>query len=314
MAMNSAQRQQAYRNRKKDKQKTLAQDAIIRSDHNVPILRYFGGKYRLAPWVIDHMPTHKTYVEPFAGSASVLLRKGQAQTEVLSDLNPELINFWHTLRADPDVFVTALQQGYTWSRESYTKCLAISKPFKHGIDWVTLSAEQRLQAAVAFYVRQWLSYGSGTSKYASGFRMANGGSERNFMNPKKFTWAAKRLKDVTIIEQDAFDTICAYDAPDTLFYVDPPYLPSTRYGGNDYSHEMDINDHIKLLETLQACSGMVILSGYPSGLYRDTLRGWRYMEKVTSTRGTNRTEGLWLSPNVDLLTQLPMFAAIKEAS
>ena len=52
-----------------------------------PPLKYFGGKWLLAPWIIEHFPSHKTYVEPYGGGASVLLRKPRAATEVYGDLD-----------------------------------------------------------------------------------------------------------------------------------------------------------------------------------------------------------------------------------
>lgn len=63
-----------------------------------PALRYHGGKWRLAPWVISHFPEHERYVEPFCGAASVLMRKRRSKIEVINDLSGAIINFFRVLQ------------------------------------------------------------------------------------------------------------------------------------------------------------------------------------------------------------------------
>ena len=63
-----------------------------------PVLRYHGGKFRLAPWIISHFPTHGIYVEPFGGGGSVLLRKEAVQEEVYNDLDGDVVNVFRVLR------------------------------------------------------------------------------------------------------------------------------------------------------------------------------------------------------------------------
>ena len=65
-----------------------------------PLLTYFGGKWAIAPWIIEHLPPHKIYVEPFGGAASVMLRKPRSKVEVYNDLDDEIVNIFRVLQ-DP---------------------------------------------------------------------------------------------------------------------------------------------------------------------------------------------------------------------
>ena len=73
-----------------------------------PILRYFGGKFRLAPWIIRHFPAHQCYVEPFGGAAGVLLRKVPSQFEIYNDLDSAIVTFFRVVRERPDELMRAL--------------------------------------------------------------------------------------------------------------------------------------------------------------------------------------------------------------
>src|SRR3990172_7190485 len=65
-----------------------------------PALRYFGGKWQLAPWIISHFPAHRIYVEPFGGAASVLMRKPRSYGEIYNDIDSAVVNVFRVLR-DP---------------------------------------------------------------------------------------------------------------------------------------------------------------------------------------------------------------------
>src|SRR5690606_16751849 len=94
---------------------------------------------------------------------------------------------------------------------------------------------------------------------------------------------AERLRGVVIENRDAWDVMRQHDSPETLHYVDPPYMHETRNmrrGNAAYEREMTAEDHEVLLERLQDLTGMVVLSGYRTELYDAGLPGWTRVDRL----------------------------------
>ncbi|MBA7628856.1 hypothetical protein ES703_36353 [subsurface metagenome] len=112
---------------------------------------------------------------------------------------------------------------------------------------------------------------------------------------------AERFQSVVIENIDAIRLIEKYDCKDALIYCDPPYVPDTRYASraNTYGVEMSCGDHADLLKALRNCKGRVIISGYPSSLYSETLGDWKYVtvqgKAHLANSGQVRQEALWLN-------------------
>jgi len=83
--------------------------AALREAVRRPALRWYGGKWRLAPWIIRHLLPHDGYVEPYGGAASVLLRKPPARLETFNDLHRRLVNFFMVVRERPQELVRAIE-------------------------------------------------------------------------------------------------------------------------------------------------------------------------------------------------------------
>ena len=268
-----------------------------------PPVRYFGGKWRIASWILEQFPPHTTYVEPFCGAASILFKKQPSKFEIINDLNGEIVNFFDVLRDKTIELIRAIQLT-PFSREEHRRA------------HIPVEETDIVERARRFYVRSRQSFGSGEGEYSTGWRyqMDNrrGSSCVDEWNNVDNLWlAAERLKSVQIECDDAIKCIQRFDTKDTLFYVDPPYLFETRYSDEHrYAHEMTDNQHVELATVLKAVQGMVLISGYSSPLYDELYDGWRRIEKATRTNDNHEaTEYLWISPNADDINRLPLFAA-----
>lgn len=261
-----------------------------------PALRYHGGKFRMAPWIIEHFPPHRVYTEPFGGAASVLLRKPRAKlVEVYNDLDGEIVNFFEVLR-DPGSAARLAELLFLtpYSRDefalSYTPC------------------DDPVEQARRTVCRAFMGFGSDSASGAkSGFR-SNGNRQtthpaRDWTNyPAAIPAFHERLRGVVIENRPAIEVMQQHDSPQTLHYCDPPYLTETRSAhvtrsGRGYRHEMTEDDHRAMAECLNGLQGMVVVSGYPSELYdKELFAEWDRRERQTlADRALQRTEVLWMN-------------------
>lgn len=255
-----------------------------------PALRYHGGKFRLAPWIISHFPEHTHYVEPYGGAMSVLLRKTPSFIETYNDLNRDVVTFFRVLRERRDELLTKISLT-PYSREEF---LLSQNP-----------ATDELEIARRLYV--WSCQGRGRAGVAEpgGWRFMTRRTREStpsmdFKHQKHLFKIADRLQSVQIENDDALKVIKRYDSSETLFYVDPPYVQQTRgirWNNTAYRFDMNDNQHCELAGILHSVQGKVILSGYWSALYDELYHGWRTsVRKAAKGNGVRQTiECLWLS-------------------
>lgn len=258
-----------------------------------PALRWHGGKWTLAKWIIGHFPEHRTYVEPFGGAASVLLQKPRAFSEVYNDLNGDAVTLFRVLRNPLQARrLERLLRLTPFSRAEYLEAF---RPVRC-----------RVEKARRLVIRSFMGFAatSCNTDKQTGFRS---NTTRRGTTPAH-DWAAwpeqiaaltSRLQAVVIERRDALDVIQRHDGPDTLLYTDPPYPEATRAGGKgSYTHEMTDDDHRDLAKVLRGVAGYVVLSGYPCDLYEQELYSdWHRVTRRAHADGArDRVEVLWLSP------------------
>lgn len=253
-----------------------------------PALRWHGGKWLLAPWIISLFPAHRIYVEPFGGAASVLIRKPRSYAEVYNDLDSDAVNLFQVLRSDRAGELVSLLHITPFARDEFNEAYQ--------------SSADPVERARRLVIRSFMGFGSNGHARVTGFRANSNRSgttpAHDWNNyPDCLVAVIERLKGVVIENRDAWEVMQAHDGPETLHYVDPPYIFDTRSDlSKDYAHELTDDDHRSLLERLRTLAGMVVLSGYPHALYDGILSDWRRIERPSLADGARaRTEVLWIN-------------------
>jgi DNA adenine methylase len=281
---------------------------------NIP-LKWFGGKGnhrgRLAKWIWSFAPRHLTFLDAFAGGGTVLLARDQGDerfwigkdshnsgvSEVINDINGELINFWRVLQGEHTFPAFArMCQATPFAALEWCRALVPADDF------------EPVRQAWAFFVRCRQSLGGRGDTFAP----ITTGRTRGGHNEQANAWVHcvdglgavhARLRHVVILNEPAVDVIRRLDHEHTLAYCDPPYPKGCRTATDVYEHEMSDAQHVELLETLARMRGKFLLSSFPNPLYRQFAArfGWhletfdRAIDSSTGDAKRVATECLWMN-------------------
>ena len=152
--------------------------------------RYAGGKYYARELILRHLPQHTIYIEPFAGGASIFFAKSKVATNILNDMDGDLIRVYTTIRDNPNGLVDFLATTQVPSRASHTYYKSEFKP------------QTDLERAGRWYYLNRISY-SGIMKPQNCFW---GYGEKYSMRPENWPRvilnASAKLQDVQITNDD----------------------------------------------------------------------------------------------------------------
>lgn len=264
------------------------------------MIKCHGGKYYLNSWIIDHFPEdyeEYDYIEPFVGGGSVILNKERCahnRIEVINDTNLGLIQIYRALRDEPKYFISKLK------RMRYTERVFLREQRKQENQF-----SDYMDHATNEYVVRRMSRGGLKKAFAWSERKRGGiPGDVNAWNTmlSQLPLISRRIEDVSIFNKSAIEVLKAFNEETTLCYCDPPYLHDTRTSTDSYEeHEMTTDDHIKLSEVLTQYRGKVILSGYPSVLYKRLYKEWNCVKKKIANHASQQktkaynTECLWMN-------------------
>jgi DNA adenine methylase len=272
----------------------LPEVAASNNGRRVIAFGWYGGKFSHLRWLLPLLPDCHHYCEPFGGSAAVLLNRAPSPVETYNDLDGEVVNFFRVLREQKEELVEAV--GLTpFSREEFYRAV---RPYEPG-------SISDLERARRFFVRARQAR-TGLAQTASLGRWANckktsragmaGVVSRWLGSVQDLPEIAERLLRVQMENRPADHVIRLYDAAETLFYCDPPYVHASRGDDKAYGFEMSDKEHRVLAGLLHNCKGKVAVSGYRCQLMDRLYQDWRRQDapsKNCHSIKKPRQEALW---------------------
>ena len=263
------------------------------------VLKYPGSKWNIASQIVNLIPEHHSYVEPYFGSGAVLFNKTASNIETINDLDSDVVNLFRCIQKDADKLAKIIAT-IPFSREIYEYQFKIDK---EPID--------PFECAAGFLVKCWQGHGFRTNGYKVGWKNDVQGREsmyalRNWYHlPEWIIDIVERLRQVQIENRPAVEVIKRFSYENVFMYIDPPYLLGTR-AGKQYRHEMTDGDHEELLKVLLQNKAKIMISGYESNLYNEYLKDWNkvYFSSYAE-HGKPRTEVVWM--NYEFGQQLSLF-------
>lgn len=227
-----------------------------------PIVPWLGGKRRLAKFILPLFPEHECYVEPFAGAAALFFLKQPSNTEVLNDVNGELVNLYRVVRHHLEEFV----RQFKWA-------LVSREMFK----WLQDTPAETLtdvQRAARFYFLQKCAFGGKVTGQTFGVGTI-GGPRLNLLRiEEELSQAHLRLARTFVEHLPWADCVKRYDRPHSLFYMDPPY-----WGTAGYGVPFALDEYRLMAAAMRAMKGRAIVSVNDIPEMRAAFKGFR-MERL----------------------------------
>jgi len=258
-----------------------------------------GGKFYIADWIVNLMPRHEIYVEPFFGAGWVFFRKPRVWIEVINDIDDRVYALFKVL-SDGELFQEFVEK--VWfvgaSEKLYYEMLERLKDGGLGL----------VDKAVAFfYVNRFCLSGNLSEQFLL-WKAYNKADAYERVKDRLLAMH-RRLRGAAVLNRDWKEVVEKYDDERSLFYLDPPYVLSTRSGSEGiYAGEMSDQEHEELVDICLRLKGKVILSGYQNEIYRRLEEsGWIRLDKEVSLRSRvvgkgeekgKRVESVWLNYKV----------------
>jgi DNA adenine methylase len=254
---------------------------------------WYGGKFSHLDFILPQIPLDaRHFCDVYGGSAAVLINLPPFPVETYNDIDSELVNFFRVLRDQEAELIRSIALT-PFSREELANCC------KPEPDLTTVERARRFFIR-ARQTRTGLAQTSSEGRWAHCVLTSRAGMagavSRWLGSVEGLPEIVQRLQRVQIENAPAIEVIQRFDTDQTIFYLDPPYVHSSRGDSKAYGFEMSDEDHRELAETLNNLRGRAVLSGYKSELYDEIFGAWERVDAPVrrnhATRGM-RQESIW---------------------
>lgn len=242
-------------------------------------IKWAGGKSRLRNQIVQLLPEHTCYLEPFCGAAWVLFTKPPSPVEIINDIDSDLMNFFRVIKHYPQEFLKSFDFDLV-SREEFERLAQL--------DSTSLSEIER---AHRFYYLIMAGWGGELNYPRFQTSITDGGHGNRLIGALKTLHTRiepvyERLRTVIIENMDWRDCIARYDREGVVMYVDPPYPGN----GVNYVHNMrEWADHQELADMLSSCKSKWILSSYDNEEIRRLFGAYNILS-VKSSSGMRKAK------------------------
>jgi len=220
--------------------------------------------------ILKLIPKHEVYVEPFGGSAKVLLNKPPSKIEIYNDYDKKLANLFYVVAFKFEEFYEKIR-WLIYSR-------AIREQFLEDYHRTKLTELGDVDLAVKTYYLLYTAFGG---KHLSGgwaYSFTKSEAKPFFNSIETLYLIHNRLKNVHIECLDFRELLNkVIHKDDTFIYLDPPYYGAEHYYNSDFTEQ----DHRDLLTILKQAKAKWLLSGYANPLYDKELKDFYRIEVPT---------------------------------
>lgn len=242
---------------------------------------YPGAKSRSVEHILPHLPYRRVYVEPFGGSGAVLLSRRKSPLEVFNDRYSGVVSFYRCIRderlmlklCEAIEYSVHSREDFRWCKETWQD---VTDPVERAFRWLYMNV---------------YSFGSLGRNWGRSLTGANNMAKKFINKIPRMSKIHERMKYVQVENRDWLQCVKEYDSPDTVFYLDPPYVDTDTHVYKD-SYTKD--DHFVLLNFIENCKGFVALSGYANpineGLDWDDYHSWEVFCSIESVTNTERNK------------------------